>query len=149
MQKVSNSLYIINELLTFCHKVTTCIISPWEHILWVLIRRDGHSGSVGRAYALWPGHCRFDPLVSHTKDFKNGTYSCSFPCHSALRKESELVSLVSAWVEYHVKMSGEWYFSVAALWKWALSSLPHPDTVGMWLKDYWKWCKAWIKQTNN
>ena len=39
----------------------------------------------GRASALWPGGCGFDPRPGHTKDFKNGT-SCSFAWHSALRK---------------------------------------------------------------
>ena len=36
-------------------------------------------------------------------------------------------------------MSGAWYFSEAALQKWALISRPHPDTVAIWLKDCWKW----------
>ena len=39
----------------------------------------------GRASALWPGGCGFDPWPGHTKDFKNGT-SCSFTWRSALRK---------------------------------------------------------------
>ena len=39
----------------------------------------------GRASALWPGGCGFDPRPGHTKDFKNGT-SCSFAWRSALRK---------------------------------------------------------------
>ena len=39
----------------------------------------------GRASALWPGGCWFDPRPGHTKDFKNGT-SCSFVWCSALRK---------------------------------------------------------------
>ena len=30
-----------------------------------------------------------------------------------------------------------WHFSEAALKKWALSSLPYPDTVPTWLKDCW------------
>ena len=39
----------------------------------------------GRASALWPVGCGFDPRPGHTKDFKNGT-SCSFAWRSALRK---------------------------------------------------------------
>ena len=36
------------------------------------------------------------------------------------------------------QVSGAWYFSEAALEKWALSSLSQPDTVVIWLKNYWK-----------
>ena len=39
----------------------------------------------GRASALCPGGCGFDPRPGRTKDFKNGT-SCSFAWRSALRK---------------------------------------------------------------
>ena len=38
----------------------------------------------GRASALWPVGCGFDPRPGHTKYFKNGT-SCSFAWRSALR----------------------------------------------------------------
>ena len=38
-----------------------------------------------------------------------------------------------------------WYVSEAALFKWALSSLPHSDTVAIWLKDCWKRRSVWIK----
>ena len=36
------------------------------------------------------------------------------------------------------KVYGAWYFSEAALLKWALSSLSQPDTVVIWLKNCWK-----------
>ena len=59
------------------------------HLNCLLLRHSDeyhwHSSSVGKASALWPGGCRFDPRPSHTKDFKNGA-SCSFTWHSALKK---------------------------------------------------------------
>ena len=64
------------------------LISAQKHRLSVLVRTASARPAQwlsGRASALWPGGCGFDPRPGHTKDFKNGT-SCSFAWRSALRK---------------------------------------------------------------
>ena len=102
--------------------------------LWTYWR----SGSVTKASGLRPGGCGFDPRPSHTKDFKNGI-SGSFVCARHWENGSGRSGLSLMWLggmSRHV--SEVWYVREAALLKWALSSLSHPDTVAIYLKDCWK-----------
>ena len=48
--------------------------------------------------------------------------------------------------EVSYQVSGAWYFSEAALSRWALNSLSQLDTVMIWLKNCWKQRKT---RTNN
>ena len=44
-------------------------------------------------------------------------------------------------------VSEVWYVTEAALLKWALSSLSHPDTVAIWLKNCWKRRWVWLNKS--
>ena len=75
--------------LTESLDTTECINSPeskgpddtlhMRRMIWI---RGPVQWLSGRASALWPVGCGFDPRPGHTKDFKNGT-SCSFAWRSA------------------------------------------------------------------
>ena len=63
------------------------VSEPFRHLFHTEIEDSNKCFKhlLGRASALWPGGCGFDPQPSHTKGFKNGT-SCYFAWRSALTK---------------------------------------------------------------
>ena len=112
---------------------------------------DWHNSLFGRASTLWLGDCRFDPQPSCTKDFKMVLIALS---HGAQYLDGRANR--SAQCQYNVTgwdiMSCVW----GMIFQWgstlkvsielpatprALRSLPHSDTVAIYLKDCWKWHK--------
>ena len=108
-------------------------------LLWI-----GTVGHIGRASALWPGGCGFEPWPKMVlAALSLGTQ------HNESRAETDQTSVSIMWLSWiscHVPGRD---ISVRQHSKWSLSSWPHPVTIMLWLKLCWKRCKTRVKQTRS
>ena len=138
--------WVHSEDWSDCADTHVDLILPWElsHfvgfvMLWLsygrhrlkqqadYLRTYWRNGSVTRT----SGRLWFDPRPSHTNDFQNGI-SCSFVCTRHWESGTGRTDVSIMWLDGISRhLSEVWYVREAALLKWALSSLSHPDTVAI------------------